>query len=136
MSFISLDIAPKWIKITKSYTDFAVASLTNDIEIYSLPAGAVIHGVIIKTTQAFTGGLITAYTLSVGITGNLVKYASAFNVLQAVSDTTFQLSNNISVENWGSTTSIRASAISITANLDAATTGSVEIYLLVSKAKQ
>ena len=131
-----LTLSPQWIKVTKSYTDFATAGLTNDIEIYSLPAGAMIHRVIIKHTTAFAGGTISAYTLSVGVASNLVKYATAFNVFQAVDGTTLQLSNNLDIENWDAATSIRGAAISVTGLLDAATTGTVEFHLLVSTAKQ
>ena len=78
---------PRWIKVTKTYTDLAAASLTNNIEVYSLPAGNVIHATKLKHSASFTGGTIASYTLSVGITGNLVKYLMAFDVFQAPSNT-------------------------------------------------
>lgn len=129
------DITPQWIKITKSYSDFSAAALTNNIEIYSLPAKGVIHAAVIRPTQSFTGGIISAYTISVGINGNLTKYAAALNVFQAVTNTVFGLGVNMApvVENFGDTTSVRAAAIAIGANLDAAAQGSVDIFLLVSK---
>lgn len=124
----------RWIKVTKSYTDFAVAGLTNDIEIYSLPAKSIIQGVVIKHSTPFTGGVIATYTASVGIVGNLVKYAAAFNVLQAVGNTVFGLGTIIAptVEDFGSAKSIRGSVISTIGNLNVATQGSVDFYLLVS----
>lgn len=126
---------PVWIKISKSHTDFQTAGLTNDIEIYSMPAGCVIHGVNIKSTVQFAGTLITSYTLSVGIAGNLDKYASAFSVLTPVSDTNFQLSQNFFLENFGSSTSIRAQAISVGGLLNDSTQGEVDFYLLLSNPK-
>lgn len=120
----------RWVKITKTYADFAAAGLTNDIEIYSLPAKGVIHAVQINPTTTFSGGLISAYTLSVGIATNLVKYQAAAVVftgatLPAVTATT-------GVESMLSATSIRGAAISITGLLNAATQGVVNFYLLVS----
>lgn len=131
MSYVSsVSTSPKWIKITKVYSDFSTAGLTNDIEIYSLPAKGVIHAVQIYAPTLFSGGTIATYTLSVGINGNLVKYNAAANVftgatLPAVTATT-------GVESMGSVTSIRAAAISTVGLLSAATAGAVSFYLLVS----
>ncbi len=124
----------RWVKVTKTYSDFSTAALTNDIEIYSLPAKSVIQSCIIKHTTLFSGGLIATYTASVGINGNLVKYAATLNVLQAVGNTTFGLGAAIvpTVENFGAATSIRGSVISTVGLLNAATQGSVDFYLLVS----
>ena len=132
----SVSAIPQWIKVTKTYTDFAIAGLTNDIEIYSLPAKGVIHSVIIKHSILFTGGTISAYTVSTGITGTLAKYSTAFDIKQAVSDTVIKMGIPAAVpslENYGSVKSIRGAAISTTGNLDEATQGSVDFYLLVSK---
>lgn len=124
----------RWIKITKTYSDFSTAGLSNDIEIYSLPAKSVIQGCVIKHSTLFSGGTIATYTASVGINGNLVKYATAFNVFQAVSNTTFGLGTAIvpTVENFGAVTSIRGAVVSTVGLLNAATQGSVDFYLLVS----
>jgi hypothetical protein len=92
----------------------------------------VIHAVKIKHSAAFTGGLISAYTVSVGIVGNLVKYAPAFNVFQAPGNTVQQISSTVGTENHGAATSIRLAAVSIGANLNAATTGAVDVWALVS----
>lgn len=126
--------SPKWIKITKSFTDFSAAGLTNDIEIFSLPAGGVVHSAIMKHTTAFTGGTIATYTVSVGITGNLVKYGAVFNVKQAVGSTTFGLGTSIvpTVEDFGAVTSVRAAATSTVGLLNAASAGSMDFYLLIS----
>lgn len=126
---------PQWIKITKTYTDFSTAGLTNDIEIYSLPAKGIIHSAIIKHSILFTGGAISTYTASVGITGTLAKYSVAFDIKQAVSDTAFELGTAVvpTLENFGAVTSIRGAVISTVGNLNAATQGSVDFYLLVSK---
>jgi hypothetical protein len=125
----------QWIKLVRNYSDFATAGLTNDIEIYSLPAGWAISRELIKHSTSFSGGTIATYTISLGIVGNLTKYSTPFNVLSAPSDTNFQPYGAAAVENWGSATSIRAAAISTVGNLDAATQGVVEVYLLISKVK-
>lgn len=125
---------PRWVKATRTYAQLAAAATTNDVEVYSLPAGGVIHAVKIKHSVAFSGGSISAYTVSVGITGNLTKYASAFNVFQAVADTTFQLSSSFGSEDHGAATSIRLAATATGDDLDQATQGSVDVWILVSEA--
>lgn len=124
----------RWKKFTKTFTDLSFAGLTNDIQVYSLAAGEVIHGVKIKHSTAFSGGSIASYTVSVGIVSALTKYASAFDVFQATSNTTFQISNSFGSENHGASTSIRLAAVSTGGNLSTATTGSVDVWILVSGA--
>jgi len=81
-----------WTKYTVLYSALATAGVTNDIELFSLPAKTVVEKVIIKTSTAFLGGLIATYTLSVGISGTLAKYIAAFDVFQTVGATVFGFS--------------------------------------------
>lgn len=128
-----ITIAGYWQKFTLPFGNFATAGLTNDIEVYSLPALGVIQNVVIHHTAAFTGGTISAYTLSVGISGNFTKYANAFDVFQAPGDTVFQYSNSENMESFGGATSIRVQATSVGDNLDQAATGSVDIYIKIGQ---
>lgn len=130
-----LDAAAWWTKYTVTYSDLSAASTTNDVELFSLPAGGVIHGVKIKHSTAFSGGAISAFTVSVGITGTLAKYASAFDVFQAVSNTAQQVSSTVGTENHGASTSIKIAATSTGANIDQATAGSVDVWVMWSVAK-
>lgn len=125
--------APTWAKYSITHTALQAAALTNDIELFSLPAKTVIHKVIIKNTTAFAG--TTSYTLSVGIVGTLAKYIAAFDVMQAVSDTTFGVAAttiNATPENFGSATSIRVAAVSTVENLDQSSAGAADIYVQTS----
>lgn len=128
------NFVPRWVKATKAFSDLAVAALNNDIEIYSLPAGGVIHATKIKHGAAFSGGAISAYTASVGISGNLTKYSGAGtqDVFQAPGDTVQRLDGVLGTESQGAVTSIRLAVVSVGDNLDQATTGSVTVWLLVS----
>lgn len=121
---------PHWIKITKTYSDFSTAGLTNSITIYTLPAGGVIHAVQMNASTKFSGGLIATYTISVGKAGTNAKYAIATNVFTGA--TLPVISVLPAVESIGSTTAITATAISTIGNLNTATAGSVDIWLLVS----
>ncbi len=124
-------LSPSWVKVTKTFADFAAAALSNSITGYVLPAGGVLHATQVKQSAAFGGGGAAAYTVSVGIPGNDAKYATAFNVFQAPGNTVMQLSGTLGVENHGATTNITFTATSdVLLNLAAA--GSVDIWLLVS----
>lgn len=132
MSFIPITNNPVWIKIaTKTHTDFSTAGLVNTIASgYLLPANACINGCFVNATAAFTGSTISAYTISVGVGSgaNIAKYCPALSVFTVA----LQLPRTLAgIESLSTTTSITLTATSIGANLSAATTGSVDIYLLV-----
>ena len=123
---------PTWSKHTFTFAELAAAATTNDVELFSLAAGGVVHAVRIKQSVAFAGGTISAYTLSVGIGGDLAKYASAFDVFQAVGATVFQLSDGPFSENADAATSVRLAAIATGDDLDNASAGSVDVDVLTS----
>ena len=121
-------------KHTKTYADLATAGVTNNITLFSLGAGQVIHKVKIKHSIAFAGGALASYTISLGITGELAKYATAFNVFQAAAGTTMQLSEGPWTEDHGAAVDVKIAAVSTGANLDAATAGSVDVWFWISNA--
>lgn len=126
---------PVWTKYTVLYSDLTTAGTTNNITLLTLPLKTMIHHVAIKHSVAFTGGIISAYTLSVGITGTLAKYLAAFDVFQAVAATTFSASAatiKADLESFGGGIAIKVAAVSTTANLDAATAGSADIWVQTS----
>lgn len=125
-------VIPHWVKVTKSYTDFSTAGLTNDISIYTLPSKGYIHDIKIIPATAFSGGTIAAYTISAGIAGALTKYAIATNTFTGNTTLTTIHTPLVGLESTSGTTDIRAQATSVTGLLNAATAGSVNIYLLIS----
>lgn len=132
----AIGAVPIWVKVGNglSHTAFQTAATTLSITLFTLAAAGLIHAVKIKHSTAFGGGAITAYTLSVGIAGTVAKYATAFDVFQAVSNTAFQTSSVLGSENNGAGTAILVTATSTTANLNASTSGIVDIWALLSKA--
>lgn len=127
---------PQWVKVGSAiaHTAFQTAATTNSITLFTLVPAGVIQAVKIKHSTAFAGAAITAYTLSVGIGGTVAKYASAFDVFQAVSNTAFQLSAVTGSENHGAATPITITATSTGANLSASTAGVVDVWALLSVA--
>lgn len=125
---------PRWFKVgTVSYKALLAAALTGSINLFKLPAKATIHCVKIKHSVAFAGPSISAYTVSVGISGSLAKYASAFDVFQASASGAFQVSSNCDGEDSVSDTQVLLTATAVGANLNVATAGSVDIWAMLSK---
>jgi hypothetical protein len=130
---------PGWVKVTKTFTDFAAASQNNTVTVYTLPARGVIHACLIKHTAAFTGGALTAYNLT-AVQGGTTYFggSGAYTLFQAPANVgqgklqPFAQTGYGSLEDFGATKAITASVQSIGANLNAATAGSVNIYFLVS----
>lgn len=119
-----------WTKYTKAYTDFSTAAVTNSVDLFTLQAKEVIHMIQIVPTVAFAGGLIATYTVSVGIVGVLAKYAIAANAFTGFTLPTINALPGL--ESTSGTTAIKATAVSTVGNLNAATAGSVDIYVLKS----
>lgn len=119
-----------WIKITKQYSDFSAASLTNDIEILQLVPRGVIHACIIANNSSFTGGVVASSTLSVGINGNLIKYAAASSVFGGAAIA--GIGGTVGCESFSTATSIRASLITTVGLINTLTSGSADFFLLVS----
>jgi hypothetical protein len=132
--FSNLPIEPVWqhVGVAISDTAFATAGTTNSIALFTLAAGVIIHAIKIKHSASFAGGSISAYTLSVGVSGWLTKYAGAFDVFQAPGGTAFQMTQDFDEENNSGTTSVVITATSTGANLNAATAGSVDVWALLS----
>ena len=122
----------RWFKVTQdlAYTVFSTAATTQTALILTLPAGGIITGVKIKHRIAYAGTGITAYTLSVGISGVAAKYATAYDVLGTpVSESTFQISTGTFSEDHTNSTPVIATATSTGAFLNQATAGVADIWI-------
>jgi hypothetical protein len=135
---------PRWIKITKTFADFAVADITNTVEIYSLPDGGIIHYAYIKSVVAFVGPGLGAYNLMIGdgYAGPTTILSSGYD-LQTVGDGNYYssgaaLSGYLFPKELNPSFLLSDAPSSIVAKIDAdinlnlATAGVVNIWLLVS----
>jgi hypothetical protein len=130
----NLSTIPQWVKVGNaiSYTAFSAVALTNTISLFLLPPAAIIHGIKVFLKTSFTGGSVSAYTISVGDGSTAGLDASAFNVFQAPGPNVYQLSSNFGGESLIVATQIYATATSVGANLNAATAGTVDVLALLS----
>lgn len=128
------DAVPAWFKFFVEHSDFTAAATTQDIELVNVPAGTVVEAVLVRHTQSFGGGGITAYTLSVGVTGDLTRYIGATNVFAAPGQVLALVAAANQLTSSTAATSVRVAAVSTTANLNAATAGIAEIYVKLARA--
>ena len=118
---------PSWVKYSITHTSLQAATTTSDIELFSQPANGVIQGVLMSNVSAFTGTSYTNYELSVGITGDLEKYA---NYTSGYTSTVSEAFTVLGFESLATSTSIRLQAKSTGGNLDASTAGSIDVWVL------
>lgn len=117
-------------KATITYQDLSAEDTTNDIEALEVSANELILGIIVKHSESFQGGSISAYTLDLGISGELNRYVQSLDVFQAAADGVYVSVNMLEVPSFAGTTSIRLQATSTGDNLDQATQGSVDIWVI------
>jgi hypothetical protein len=123
-----------WTKVTRTEANFTAAATSESITLFTLTAGYILRGILIKHSTAFSGGSSTSATVEVGISGETTRYAPEFDVFQAVSDTTFGIYQNFDVVNWGTNTTVQLTLRS-NVNVSAITAGSVDVYYLVEQIK-
>lgn len=124
--------AVQWTKYTKSYTDFSTAATSNEISLATLAAATVVHGVMIKHSTAFSGGSITSFEVSVGPSGDATKYVDSFDVDQTVASSAFLSAQMQEIEDFAATSVLAVQAVSVGDDLDQASAGSVDIWVLSS----
>src|SRR5690606_30944666 len=79
-----------WRAFTFDYTDLADSSTTNSAAILNLPAGHVLEAIVLRHTTAFGGGSISAYNVSVGVSGEPERYLTSLDVSEAVDGGVFK----------------------------------------------
>jgi|GEM_PF-1584098 len=118
--------------IRKTFSDFSKAATTNDVALFSLPKHCIILTVAANVTQAFAGGAIATYTISMGKSGSSTGLLTA----QSVTTTGFKnavgtdFTTNRPMYSATGPTSIVATATSTGANLSVATAGSIDFYVV------
>lgn len=123
-----------WTKYTLSHAAFQTAALTNNVALITLAAKASVDSILIKTTTAFSGGAISAYNLTVGITGTESKYLTSYSAFAAVAGSNYNVASiNTLGADFNATESIKIFATSVGANLNASTAGSVDVYVRTSQ---
>lgn len=120
-----------WRFVYPNMDSFAASGLTEDIEILQLQPREYVAAVLIQPTEQWAAAGLASLTLSVGIVGNLTKYAGAYNVAVAPSGSAFQLASTVGMESVAAPTSIRLAATAVGANLSTLSAGEATVAVLV-----
>ena len=119
-----------WARYTIEESDLADADTSVDVTLFTCSQFCKIRGVVIKHATAFTGGTLSAFTVSVGTAGTPTLYASAFDIFQASGDTVFQDSNQLQSATMAAAGhSVIAQFNSTSDDVADATAGNVDIWV-------
>lgn len=127
------DSVARWLPFELTFTDAKNDNTGKSVKLYMLPPAGVVHAVKIKHSQRFRGGPggLATCTVSVGIAGNLTKYAGAFDIFQSPGDAIMQISSIVGSENHAVETKLLA-RFEADVNLDDLSSGIVGIWLMCS----
>lgn len=124
----------KWEKYTITFSDFAIGATSNTINLRELGTDEMVLRSVIVPRVAFSGGAISAYTISIGNSAlGVAIYQSPTSVFTGV---TVNAGNNSTINNTrllAASSYITARSTSTTANLDAATQGVADIYFQIAQ---
>ena len=92
--FVTMGPATIIERFVLSHDDLTDADGSQTITLKALSKGTIIKGIRIKHSTAFTGGGASSCTCSVGSAAGAVNsFAAAFDIFQAVADTTAQMTS-------------------------------------------
>lgn len=115
---------PQLRRFTINAASLSDVDTSQTIDLCTLPKGSVVEGVRIKPSVIFAG--TGTATVSVGAAAGAVNtFATAYNVMQVVADTTFQLSDQFNAATYAEDTLQATFAVDTTCS--ALTSGQVHI---------
>jgi hypothetical protein len=128
-----------WVKVATgiTYASFQAGAFTETINLFTLPAGAVILATKLKPTAQWSNlSGSSVITLSIGDTASNTTYSPAFNVGlgYAPSDTYYQVSGLPGGEGQTTPGQITLTCVSTIEHLNNLYEGSVDIWALLSLA--
>lgn len=123
----------EWVKYTVTYSQIAAAATTTTVDIADIAPGTVVKAAVIKSTEAFTGGSLSAYNIGVTVQ-TFPVLINPENFLPPPSGVLFETGeySPFNLVPFQASRALRILATSTGDNLDAATQGSVDVWVLVS----
>lgn len=124
--FVTMGPATVMERFILTFADLSEADGSQTITLMTLPKGAIIKGVRIKHSTAFSGGGAGAVTCAVGsAAGATNSFAAAFDVFQAVANTTAQMTSGWKANTYAADT--LTATIAANVNVNTLTAGVVNI---------
>lgn len=123
-------------KVKVTYQALTAAALTQDITLWTTPANTRVVRVIAKVNTAFTGGAISAMSITCGKSAGGNEYllsGSVFSGTPVLGDVVAEMGAGVvsaTLADFSSTAlTIQTRFTSVTANVNAATAGDVDFYI-------
>lgn len=119
-----------WIKRTLTFADFSDPSTVKTLALDALNAGYVLEGYAYNVTTPFTGGAVSAATLSFG-RGTSISELTTFDVFTAPVEQPPTLAALLTTSFSASDDTVALTLTTTDDNIDQLTAGSVDFYYLV-----
>jgi len=124
---------PRWRKFSFTYENFTAAGLTESIAAFALAAGGVIHKAVLDVTEAWVISGMSTLDLELGIAGTAGKYSNSSHTDgEALGADIYAPGATDGLESMSASTNILLTATSDAGNLNTATAGAVDVYVLYS----
>lgn len=120
-------ITSQFQEVTVLFSQLSAAALTKNIALFTIPARCILKNVIIKHSQSFTGGSVSAVQAQIGLTGTFTDFIEGFDIFQAIGDQVFDNATLGKICSFANVTTVYLNAISVGANLSALTQGSLTV---------
>lgn len=117
-----------WTADVLGFAALQVPALVNHFPLITLPAGAMLTGLAVKHSQAFSGAGITDVNVALGVVADYGEFINNFDVFQAVGDQVFDNSEMNFIGSWATPTTIYLSTTAVGANLTALAAGSLTVW--------
>jgi|GEM_PF-5692372 len=116
-------------KVTKTHADFTANATVETEDLFTLPAGGVIHRVVVSVSIAFaaSGWPASTFGMAVGVAGNPSKYGSIANA-----NTISSALGGGGIESLASGTIIQLTGTSTATNLVNMNAGSITTWIYYS----
>lgn len=110
------------------YTSMQNGSMSSQIDLFSIPPGAILTYLVIKHTASFTGTSITGVTAALGNGSTPGLFVPSFDIKQAPGDTVYDSVVANYIGSFINPTPIYMTVTSTGANLSNLATGSVNVW--------
>lgn len=124
------NLNPCWQKFTIGEAALTDADTSEDETLFTCTQFCKLRGAVVKHSASFTGGTLSAMTVSVGTASAPTTYTAAFDIFQATGDTVFQDTDMLSSATMAAAGhTVIAQFNSTGDNVVNATAGSVDIWV-------
>lgn len=118
--------SPRWQEVSFAFGALFAGALTKTVDVLTLPAGSIVHAVLLDVTTGLAGGAISSVSVDVGTAGTPTKYISGANGASVARTLSSTVQTNATSE------AVKLKVTVVGANLDVLTSGALKVRFLLS----